>query len=172
MKKRKQAAEQLKLNEGQNKPYVFMKEGPLDGFDIRNGTVNHYLSQLFYLYLGYREGQQAKITGPGVDAVFAGHAHWTLEFQLRKLLDAGPKWSPELRYGKFSERVKATCHDAIVPWGPLLLQTVTCGPASATALDLPNFRYVTVNGNGDVCNLRPCTLSQPPESGVAKGEGT
>lgn len=165
--KRKQADDQLQLNQQRNQPYVFMKEGgPLDGYDIRYGTVNHYLSQFFYLCLGYREGEQSKFIGPGIDAVFAGHAHWTMEFQLRRPKDAGPKWSPELLYGNFSERVEATCHSN-VPWGPLLLQTAACGPAGDIAKEVPpNFRYVTVDGNGEVCNLRPCTL--PPQFRVAK----
>ena len=166
--KRKQADQQLELNEKRNQPYVLMKEGLLDGYDIRYGTVNHYLSQFFYLCLGYREGEQSKFNGPGIDAVFAGHAHWTMEFQLRRPKDAGREWSPELLYGNFSERVEATCH-ASVPWGPLLLQTAACGPAGAIAQEVPpNFRYVTVNDNGEVCNLRPCTLPNPPRLGVAR----
>jgi hypothetical protein len=165
---RKQADEQLELNQRQNKSYLLMKKGRLDGYDIRYGTVNHYLSHFYYLCLGYREGEQDKISGPGIDAVFAGHAHWTMEFQLRRPKDAGPQWSPEVLYGKFSEQVEASCHDAGARWGPLLLQTAACGPASATAQDPPNYRYVTVNGNGNVCHLRPCTLKQPPQLGVAK----
>jgi hypothetical protein len=179
-KKREQAKQQLKLNEVQNKPYVLMEEAPfggcdlLDGYDIRYGTVNHYLSQFFYLCLGYREGEQNKFTGPGVDAVFAGHAHWNMEFQLRRPQDAGSKWSPELLYGKFSYKVEATCQDdPDARWGPLLLQTAACGPQGGVPEEVPpNFRYVTVDGNGAVCNLRPRTLKQPPEPGGPKGEGT
>ena len=166
-RKRKQAEQQLELNEPQNKPYVLIKEGPLDGYDIRYGTVNHYLSQFFYLCLGYREGEQNKLTGPGIDAVFAGHAHWNMEFQLRRPEGAGREWSPELLYGKFSDKVEATCHDPDARWGPLLLQTAACGPLGAIATEVPpNFRYVTVSGNGEVCNLRPRML--PLEFRVAK----
>ncbi|MFI5107268.1 MAG: metallophosphoesterase family protein [Terriglobales bacterium] len=179
-KKRKQAEQQLELNKAQKKPYVFMEEAPfggcdmLDGYDIRYGTVNHYLSQFFYLCLGYREREQNKFTGPGVDAVFAGHAHWNMEFQLRRPQDAGPKWSPEVWYGKFSPEVETNCRDnPKARWGPLLLQTAACGPLGAVAEEVPpNFRYVTVDGNGAVCNLHPRTLKPPPEPGVPKEEDT
>ena len=173
--KRTQAEEQLQLNKTQKKPYVFMERSPLggydmlDGYDIRYGTVNHYLSQFFYLCLGYRESEQNKFTGPSIDAVFAGHAHWNMEFQLRRPKDPGPKWSPELLYGNFSEQVEATCHVPDARWGPLLLQTAACGPLGAIATEVPpNFRYVTVNGNGAVCNLRPRMLTDPPQLGMAK----
>jgi len=143
-----------------------MKEGNgLDVYDIRYGTVNHYLSQFFYLCLGYRESQKGKRTGPEVDAVFAGHAHWNLEFELRKPRDADAEWSPELWYGNFSKKVEATCQDENARWGPLLLQTAAGGPASDTAQDPPNFRYVTVNRKGEICHLRPCILGKS-QSGV------
>ena len=164
--KRADAEQQLMLNKAKNRPDVFMERSPfggsdlLDGYDVRYGTVNHYLSQFFYLCLGYRECEQNKFVGPGIDAVFAGHAHWNMEFQLRKPKGAGPKWSPEIWYGKFSEQVEATCHDdPNAFWGPLLLQTAACGPQGAIAAEIPpNFRYVTVDANGVVSNLRPRML--------------
>jgi len=63
---------------------VLMHRGWFGRFDIRYGTVNHYLSEFYYLCLGYREGQTHTVTGPGIDAVFAGHAHWSIEFKLQK----------------------------------------------------------------------------------------
>ncbi len=54
--------------------------------------------------------------------------------------------------------------------GPLLLQTAACGPAGAIATEVPpNCRYVTVNGNGDLCNLRLCNLTNPPKIGYGEG---
>jgi hypothetical protein len=110
--------------------------------------------------MGYREGQQSKFIGPEVDAVFAGHAHWNLEFKLRKPNDAGPGWSPEVLYGRFSEEVETNCRQhPNARWGPLLLQTAACGPQGLTPAEVPpNFRYVTVDANGGTCNLRPRTL--------------
>jgi hypothetical protein len=94
-----------------------------------------------------------------VDAVFSGHAHWNMEFKLQKPGDAGSRWSPQISYGNFSQEVEAGCADANAKWGPLLLQTAACGPQGEMKTEVPpNFRYVTVDGNGGVCNLRPLNL--------------
>jgi hypothetical protein len=64
--------------------------------------------------------------------------------------------------------VETTGRDENARWGTLLLQTAAGGPASDTAQDPPNFRYVTVNSKGEICHLRPCILgksqSGEPES--------
>ena len=169
-KDRKRADDQFELNTHHGKHEVLMKEGRgLECYDIRYGGVNHYLSQFFYLCLGYRESQLNKRTGPGVDVVFAGHAHWNLEFELRKPRETDAEWSPELWYGDFSKKVEATCKDENARWGPLLLQTAAGGPASDTAQDPPNFRLVTVNTEGEICHLRPCILKEP-QSGKLEAE--
>jgi hypothetical protein len=167
--KRKQAEERLELNEQRNKPFVLMTQGPLDGYDVRYGTVNHYLSQFFYLCLGYLERKRDEVTHPGIDAVFAGHAHWNMEFELRKPDGEDAEWSPELLYGNFSNAVDAGRHDLSGHRTALLLQTAACGPMGAISTEVPpNFRYVTVNANGEVRHLRPYTLADPPLLGAAK----
>jgi len=167
-KDRKRADDRFQLNRGQGEDEVLMKEGRgLECYDIRYGGVNHYLSQFFYLCLGYRESQLNKKTGPGVDVVFAGHAHWNLEFELRKPRETSAEWSPELWYGNFSKKVEAPCEDENPRRGPLLLQTAAAGPASDTAQDPPYFRYVTVNTEGEICHLRPCILRES-KSGAAE----
>jgi len=168
--KRDDAEEQLERNQTEKKSGVLMKKSPfggcdaLDGYDVRYGTVNHYLSQFFYLCLGCREAERNNPFGPGVDAVFAGHAHWNMEFKLRKPQKAGPEWAPEVWYGRFSDQVEADCRENPADrWGPLLLQTAACGPQGRIAKEVPpNFRYVTVGANGAVCNLQPHTLKNPP----------
>jgi len=171
--KREQAKEQLERNAACGRPEVLMEEAPfggcdwLDGYDIRYGTVNHYLSQFFYLCLGYRESEQDKRSGPGIDAVFAGHAHWNMEFELRKPKPkpeptpepADPRWWPEVWYGRFSLQVEEKWNDPQFHWGPLLLQTAACGPQGAITSEVPpNYRYVTVDGTGAVRSLRPKSL--------------
>ena len=168
--KRDDAEEELR-KQTEKKSGVLMKESPfggcdaLDGYDIRYGTVNHYLSQFFYLCLGCREAERTKNFGPGVDAVFAGHAHWNMEFKLSKPKNTGPEWAPEVWYGRFSEQVEADCEkQPAARWGPLLLQTAACGPQGRIANEVPpNFRYVTVGANGAVCYLQPHTLKHPPQ---------
>lgn len=90
-----------------------MKDDTLDGYDIRYGTVNRYLSQFLLSLPGLSRGSRDEMTGPGIDVVLSGHAHRNLEFQLRKPQEAGAEWSPELLYGNFSERVEATCQDVL-----------------------------------------------------------
>ena len=132
----------------------------LGGFDIRYGNINHYLSEFFYLCLGYSQSEPSEFKGPGVDAVFAGHAHWCIEFRLQR--PAGvplcKPWKPEVYYGNFSQEVDSNANPANRWWGPLLLQTAACGPPSQTDIQTDkrslNFRYVTVDTNLGVTNLR------------------
>ncbi len=133
----------------------------LGGFDIRYGTVNHYLSEFYYLCLGYREADRSAVSGPGVDAVLSGHAHWSIEFKLRKPAGGANSWKPEVLYGNFSTDVEEGCANATDWWGPLLLQTGACGPPSKSDPHAPNFRYITVDANMAVCHLRPRTLRGP-----------
>jgi hypothetical protein len=124
-------------------------------FDVRYGTINHYLSQFYYLCLGFREVNQQDPFGPGVDVVLAGHAHWSIEFRLRRPGNAGAAWDPLIDYGKFSESVEQHPDPPHEWWGPLLLQTGACGPPSATDPDTPNFRYITVDAHLLIRTLRP-----------------
>jgi hypothetical protein len=120
--------------------------------------VNHYLSEFYYLCLGYREGQTHTFTGPGIDAVFAGHAHWSIEFKLQKPANTAPMWKPEVLYGRFSDAVVKSPEPPDHWWGPLLLQTGACGPPSKTDSNPPNFRYITIDASLGVSNLAPRTL--------------
>ncbi len=142
------------------RPVVMKPAGIFDGFDIRYGTVNHYLSEFYYLCLGYREGACEQVSGPGIDAVLAGHAHWSIEFKLCKPAAYQAEWRPGVLYGKFSDDVEACCESGDSWWGPLLLQTGACGPPSKSDSKTPNFRYITVGPGLKVCHLRPRTLRE------------
>jgi hypothetical protein len=125
------------------------------GFDIRWGTINHYLSEFYYLCLGYRQSEPAKATGPGVDAVFAGHTHWNIEFKLEKGSSGAARWSPAVWLGVFSPKVETGKGAPNEFWGPLLLQTGACGPRSEACPNPPNFRYITVEPDLRVTTLAP-----------------
>jgi hypothetical protein len=127
-------------------------------YDVRYGTINHFLSQFYYLCLGYRETDRERRSGPGVDVVLAGHAHWNIEFRLGKPESAGANWTPDLHYGDFSSAVEDGAGAPGEFWGPLLLQTGACGPPSETAPKTPNYRYITVDADLRVRNLRPAHL--------------
>ncbi len=127
----------------------------LGGIDIRYGSINHYLSEFFYLCLGYTQAEPSEFKGPGIDAVFAGHAHWSIEFKLKRPDDVplGESWKPQVYYGKFSQHVDQGEGPASRWWGPLLLQTAACGPPSQTDEYSPNYRYITVDAQLGVKNL-------------------
>ena len=126
----------------------------LGGFDIRYGTINHFLSEFFYLCLGYSQSEPSEFKGPGIDAVFAGHAHWSIEFKLNRPDDApANSWKPQVYYGRFSQQVDQGGGPPNRWWGPLLLQTAACGPPSHTDEYSPNYRYITVDAQLGVKNL-------------------
>jgi 3',5'-cyclic AMP phosphodiesterase CpdA len=138
--------------------------GRARGFDIHYGTLNHYVSEFFYLCLGFRQSAQQTPTGPGVDIVLAGHVHWNLDLRLAR--PAAPSlaqaWDPEVYYGDFSQEVE---HHRGKPndwWGPLLLQTAACGPRSTTDSHNPYFRYITIDQALAVPTLGPRTLPYSP----------
>jgi hypothetical protein len=146
-------ADQL-LSENNGNP-VLMKRGGLEGFDVRFGTINHYLSQFYYLCLGYRETDQQTLFGSGVDLVLAGHAHWNIEFRLKRPADAGSSWDPLIHYGKFSAEVEQKPTPPHKWWDPLLLQTGACGPPSDAAPNSPYFRYITIDPELAIETLQP-----------------
>jgi len=134
---------------------VFMKRALIGGYDIRFGTINHYLSEFYYLCLGYQQCELTRPTGPGVDAVFAGHAHWSIEFKIEKGAAGAGDWDPIVWFGRFSPQVEAGAGAPNEYWGPLLLQTGACGPRSEMNPHPPNFRYVTVEPDLRVTTLAP-----------------
>jgi hypothetical protein len=133
----------------------------LGGYDVCYGSINHYLSEFYYLCLGYTQSDQSESSGPGIDAVFAGHAHWCVEFKLRGRPEGktGGPWKPRVYYGKFSQEVEKDPNPPDAWWGPLLLQTAACGPPSLTDSHTPYFRLVTVDRNLGVTTLAQRQLS-------------
>ena len=126
----------------------------LGGFDIRYGSINHYMSEFFYLCLGYKQSDLCNPSGPGIDAVFAGHAHWSIEFKLKRPHGApSDSWKPQVYYGNFSQQLGASNNLRDRWWGPLLFQTAACGPPSHTDKYTPYCRYVTVDAQLGVSNL-------------------
>ena len=136
---------------------VLLGRGWPRAFDIHYGTLNHYISEFFYLCLGFRQSAPQEPSGPGVDIVLAGHVHWNMDLLLRKPADTtdGAVWKPEVYYGDFSAQVEQNKGAPNRWWSPLLLQTAACGPPSQTASRNPNFRYITIGENLAIRTLRP-----------------
>jgi len=130
-------------------------------FDVRFGTLNHFLSQFYYLCMGYREREPHTTFGPGVDVVLAGHAHWNVEFRLDQPEPVpNATWAPLIYFGKFSAMIeKATKEAPSHWWGPLLLQTAACGPPSAHDPEPPYYRYIKIDGAHRIQNLAPVPIT-------------
>jgi len=155
-KDRGRADEQLR---SQRSP-ILLRRGWPGGFDVHYGTVNHYVSEFFYLCLGFRESALEAPSGPGVDIVLSGHVHWNIDFQLRRP-DGAPSaqgWKPLVYYGDFSARVEQHQGKPNCWWDPLVLQTAACGPPSQMDAQNPYFRYITVDQSLGIRTLRPRNL--------------
>lgn len=136
---------------------ILLRRGWPGGFNVHYGTLNHYVSEFFYLCLGFRESALEAPTGPGVDIVLSGHVHWNIDFQLGRPAGApgAEGWNPLVYYGDFSAQVEQHRGKPNCWWGPLLLQTAACGPPSETNHQNPCFRYITVDQSLGIRTLQP-----------------
>jgi hypothetical protein len=115
-------------------------------YNIRFGTINHFLSQFFHLCLGRIEEDPVYQRYRPVDMVLAGHAHWQLDLRL--------EWDHELLrplvyYGDFTDdrnRFAKNFEDL----RPFLLQTPASGPRSESSPEPPYFRRVEIDGQGKI----------------------
>lgn len=120
---------------------------PGDECNLTYGSVNHYLSQFFYLCLGYREselvGQNEQCNLKPVDIVFSGHAHKNIEFRIEKDNDLNHKI--RIYYDLYSK-------NSYNQWGksPVIVQTAACGVPGGTDKNSPYFRMVNINESGDI----------------------
>lgn len=129
------------------------------GYDIHYGTINHYVSQFFYICLGFRESALLQPSGPGIDLVLSGHVHWNMEFRLvRPQPDGRGEWHPQVCYGDFSKMVEEGQGEVNQWWNPLLLQTAACGPPSVTAAETPYYRPVHIDSTLTIRALHPVHL--------------
>jgi len=124
-------------------------------YDIRFGTINHYLSQFFHLCLGTTELVSEDIpTNPIINMVLAGHAHWKLECCLRwEKNEKENKYEPVVYYNDFTAKSEAMPNCS---W-PLLLQTPAVGPRGPRSIEgncnsPPYCRIVEINDKGEIMN--------------------
>lgn len=131
-------------------------------YDIHYGTINHYVSQFFYICLGFRESDLGAPRGPGIDLVLSGHAHWNIEFRLQRPRNVSIQapWHPEVYYGEFSSEVEAHPNQPNLEWNPLLLQTAACGPPSDTAQKNPYYRRIHIDASRAIKRLRPVSVEE------------
>jgi hypothetical protein len=117
---------------------ILLKRG---SYNIRYGTINHYLSQFLRLCLDRR-----------VSMVLAGHAHWRLECSL--CWDA-QKNNPLVYYGDYTGTPSAM-KVYLNKWRPLILQTPAIGPVGGDKFSKnpPHFRSIDIDASGAVLEAR------------------
>jgi hypothetical protein len=130
----------------QGQQEILLKHGE---YDIRYGSINHYLSQFLHLCLGRAENRPKDQFRP-VTIVFAGHAHWRLECSL--CWDAQGN-NPSVYYGDYTGD-PATMQVYLKESRPLILQTPAIGPVGGDKFSKnpPLFRWVEIDKSGTVLN--------------------
>jgi len=131
-----------------------------DECNLTYGTINHYLSQFFYLCMGYRESELAKEEVESslrkVDLIFSGHAHRNIEFRLEKEWVSADK--------KHEIRIYSDVYSQILNKGnpkrdwkeykPVIVQTASCGLRGKYDKNPPYYRKVTIDGTGQITGFR------------------
>jgi hypothetical protein len=131
-----------------------------DECNLTYGTINHYLSQFFYLCMGYRESElleeEVESNLRKVDLVFSGHAHRNIEFRLEKEWVAMDK--------RHEVRIFSDVYSQIwdeggpeVSWEeykPVIVQTAACGLGGIHDKNPPYFRKVSLDGTGKITDFR------------------
>ncbi len=119
------------------------------------GTINHYLSQFFYLCTGFRESELVKPDVARnlkpVDIVFSGHAHRNIEFRVEK----DSNHNIRIYHDKYGDN-----YDYRKPyawWGkgsPVIVQTASCSIAGRNDKNPPYFRKVTIDKNQGITEFK------------------
>jgi len=130
----------------QGQPEVLLKEGK---YDLRYGSINHYLSQFLHLCLGRAEISPEEQQFRQVTMVFAGHVHWRLECRLHWDTQVN---KPLVYYGNYTDASGAHLGR---PW-PLILQTPAIGPIGIDEFSRnpPHFRLIEIDKSGAVMKAK------------------
>ncbi len=129
---------------------------PEDEYNLTYGTINYYLSQFFYLCLGYRESELVKQENVErklrqVDIVFSGHAHRNIEFRIEK------DTNHEIRI-YMDEYSKMFDHNKPYEWwgkySPVIVQTASCAVQGRVDDAPPYYRKVAIDKNGLITDFK------------------
>ena len=131
-----------------------------DECNLTYGTINHYLSQFFYLCMGYRESELVKEeVEPSlreVDLIFSGHAHRNIEFRLEKEWVATDKKHEIRIYSDVYSQIlnKGNPEKNWEKYKPVIVQTGSCGLHGKYDENPPYYRKVTIDGTGQITGFR------------------
>jgi hypothetical protein len=132
-------------------------------YDIRYGSINHYLSQFLHLCLGRAEGRPEERFRQ-FTMTLAGHAHWRLECCL--LWDEVVN-KPTVYYGDYTGEPSAT-QDYLKMLRPLIPQTPAIGPRGDDSFSQspPHFRWIEIDEWGTVLDARVTNPETHLKAGV------
>jgi predicted MPP superfamily phosphohydrolase len=131
-----------------------------DECNLTYGTINHYLSQFFYLCMGYRESELVKEeVEPSlreVDLIFSGHAHRNIEFRLEKEWVSTDKKHEIRIYSDVYSQIlnKGNPEKNWEKYKPVIVQTASCGLHGKYDENPPYYRKVTIDGTGQITGFR------------------
>jgi hypothetical protein len=136
----------------QDKQEILLEQGI---YNIRYGSINHYLSQFLHLCLGRAEGRPED-RFRHVTMVLAGHAHRRLECCLRWDTKGN---SPSVYYGNYTGEPSAM-QDYLKESRPLILQTPAIGPRGDDSFfdSPPHFRWIEIDKRGTVLEARVTSI--------------
>ncbi|MEJ2716199.1 MAG: metallophosphoesterase [Deltaproteobacteria bacterium] len=147
---------------GTTTPWISKRE-----HNLTFGTINHYVSQFFYLCLGFREsdissGNAEKVCGR-VDLVFSGHTHRNIEFRI----DKDEEQRIRIYADPYSERLaagQAGPGEAESWWQdhrPVMVQTAACGFRGMHDHHPPYYRRVVIGPEGEISEFGVRNLKGP-----------
>ena len=157
----KEEARKIQKAAGDKREGILLAEGQ---YNIRYGSINHYLSHFYHLCLGRTEQKPEEKRFPLVDMVLAGHAHWKLEFRLA--WDEKKK-GPVVYFGDFTANPDFFRED-FEKFRPFFLQSPACGPREDYSPDPPYFRYLEIDGQGRVARAEVRRVRQDGSYEAAK----
>ncbi len=125
------------------------------------GTINHYLSQFFFLCQGLRENPQRRIDphAPSslkrLDLVLSGHTHINAEFRLGIEYDADTKENKvRIYYDRYSEDPSICDPKKFDEKKPFIVQTAACGPQSDKDNYPPYWRLVKIDAENRISSFK------------------
>jgi hypothetical protein len=122
--------------------------------NLTYGTINHFLSQFFFLCLGLRENPHRKSlllnsNLKKVDLVLSGHVHINAEYRLGIEYDRQTKENKiRIYHDWYSKNPEQFDHKK-----PFLVLTASCGPQYDKEYITPYWRMVTIDGANCITNF-------------------
>jgi hypothetical protein len=131
--------------------------------NLTYGTINHYLSQFFFLCRGLHENPNRRIEPnkkcdlKKVDLVLSGHAHVEVEFRIDIEKE---KETQEKKVRIYHDEYSKEYPDDFYDSKTFIVQTAACGPHGGDADSPPYWRMVKVNEENRITSFKQENLKK------------